>query len=102
MLRASGEGRVVHLSACQSLKVPPEEVSYFRRATNVDGLLGYTGYVGWIEGAALDLMLLEKLAARGDSARPASVAALVTAIKKRHPALAKSTTFDGYGRSETS
>jgi hypothetical protein len=98
MLGASCAGRVVHLSACQSLTGARTELGHFLEQTKADGVLGYKGDVGWIEGAALDLIVLAALAERASESRPTPVDGLVRGIKKKYSGLVKSTTFAGFSR----
>ena len=95
MLGPSCEGAMIHLSACQSLRVSEEAVASFLRDTRADGLLGYEGDVKWIEGAALDLIVLEALADRSSKGRRPSVPNLVGILRDHYPGLVKRTTFSG-------
>jgi hypothetical protein len=96
MLGPSCERRVVHLSACQSLAVTEDAVDHFLDCTKADGLVGYKGSVGWIEGAALDLIVLAELAERASKARRPRIATLVGDIKEKYEGLVERTTFDGF------
>lgn len=56
------EGRRLHLSGCSVGALDAEELQDLRRVTRAQVITAYATDVEWIEGAALDLVLLDWLA----------------------------------------
>jgi len=95
LLGGACHGRVIHLSACGSLDVRASRIEDFLERTGADGILGYTGDVGWVEGAALDLLLLAGLATRASEASAESLSELLDQVGRDYTGLVENTTFDG-------
>jgi hypothetical protein len=95
LLEGLCHGRVIHLSACGSLDVRASRIEDFLERTGADGILGYTGDVGWVEGAALDLLLLAGLAARASEAVAEPLTELLDRASADYSGLIENTTFDG-------
>lgn len=54
-------GRILHLGACSTMRVPADRLEAFVAATGLTMLLGYTRDVDWIESSAMDLLLFQAL-----------------------------------------
>jgi len=63
-----GKGRYIHLGACNVLKTSENNINNFIQETKVDGVIGYTKTVDWIESAAFEMLLFETLRYYEDSA----------------------------------
>ncbi len=55
-------GRRLHLGGCSTGAVQPDQLQEFRRLTGAQWVSAYTTDIDWIEGAALDLLVLDWLA----------------------------------------
>ena len=49
---------VVHFGSCSTCNVDEERLGEFRASTGVAAITGYTKDIGWIDSAALDMILL--------------------------------------------
>ena len=78
------DDRRLHLSGCNIGSVDVERLRDLRRVTGAQVITAYTTEVEWIEGAALDLVLLDWLV--GGGASPASIR---NAMKGRFKTLAE-------------
>ncbi len=88
-------GRRLHLGACSIGAVDEADLRELRRVTGAQWVSGYTKDVGWIESAALDLILLDWLA--DDAVTPAGIR---SALQDRCPDLAGGLGLVTVGRSE--
>ena len=52
---------VIHFGTCATISVEPARISRFIAATQVSMVLGYKTDVDWIDSAALDLVLFDRL-----------------------------------------
>ncbi len=52
---------VVHFGSCGTLRADSADLEKFMAETGVDLLLGYTKNVDWIDAAAMDLILFQRL-----------------------------------------
>jgi hypothetical protein len=52
---------VVHFGSCATINVPPARISKFIAATAVSMVVGYKTDVDWIDSAAVDLILFDRL-----------------------------------------
>ncbi|HXG02528.1 MAG TPA: DUF6642 family protein [Candidatus Binatia bacterium] len=60
---------VVHFGSCATLNVEAARISRFMAATGVSMVLGYRKDVDWIDSAAIDLILFDRLQAYRDMRR---------------------------------
>ncbi len=70
------DDRRLHLSGCNVGSLDVDRLREFRRVTGAQLITAYTTEVEWIEGAALDLVLLDWMAGGAES--PASIRKAMT------------------------
>ncbi|MCT2260184.1 hypothetical protein M3F59_00820 [Brachybacterium muris] len=62
MLQGACKGRVVYFGSCSTLKLEPAELQEFARMTGARAVIGYRRSVPWLETAAFEVLLLDRLA----------------------------------------
>ena len=60
-IAGGGKGRVVYFGSCDTLDVSESEIKNFKKNTKVDAVIGYRETVEWIESAAFEMLLFNKL-----------------------------------------
>lgn len=61
-LLGAAKGRIIHFGSCATLGVGDDGRSAFRAATGARGVSGYERTVDWVDSAAFELALLQRLA----------------------------------------
>ncbi|MCZ4552223.1 DUF6642 family protein [Gordonia rubripertincta] len=61
MLRGRCKGRVIYFGACGVLAAEGDVLQKFCRQTGARAVAGYTRDIDWVEGAAFELLLVQKL-----------------------------------------
>jgi hypothetical protein len=61
MMRNGFAGRILLLSACDTLDVSPKRLTAFMNRTGVSLLMGYDRYIDWVESASIEMLLLHRL-----------------------------------------
>jgi hypothetical protein len=57
----TADGRTIYFGSCETLAASDEDLQAFCRKTRVRAVVGYTRWVGWLETAAFDFILLPQL-----------------------------------------
>ncbi|WP_127783642.1 DUF6642 family protein [Rhodococcus sp. X156] len=55
------EGRIIYFGSCLTLAGEPKQLTDFVKRTGARAAVGYTKEVAWLEGAAFELLLLERM-----------------------------------------
>ena len=61
MLAGRCEGRVIYFGSCSVLKAEGEVLQRFCRTTSARAVVGFTRDVDWVEAAAFEILLVQKL-----------------------------------------
>lgn len=84
MLRDACKGKAVYFGSCLTLKTDPKRLQVFAKQTGARAVVGYRKEVDWLQSAAFDVLLLDRLSMgwRSD--------ALFNHLARDHGAFAKS------------
>ena len=63
-------GRIIHFSSCLSLAAGDAELKRFAGTTGAIAVTGYEKEVGWLDSAAFEVLLLERLLRSRQAAAP--------------------------------
>lgn len=61
LLRGKCKGKVIYFGSCLTLKTEPKRIQEFARATGARAVVGYRKPVDWLESAAFEVLLLDRL-----------------------------------------
>ena len=94
-IAGKARGRIIYFGSCSTLAVHGKRLNTFVAETGVDGVIGYTEDVDWLESAAFELLLIDALS------RYARPKAAFEYLKREHRGLAKRLGLRFVGRSTT-
>jgi hypothetical protein len=87
MIDGRCEGKVLHFGACSVLKAEDEVLQQVCRDTGGKAVAGYTRSIDWVESAAFELLLVDRLA------RSVKMKTAYASIRGQYPDLSRKLGF---------
>lgn len=75
-LRGNCCGRMIHFGSCSTLGLDARRIKRFLRETGLKGVTGYKQEIAWVDSAAFELILLDRLTDAQRGFTKASLAAV--------------------------